>query len=368
MKIRIPEGFLEIAKLEGVPEQYAGDFYLKKVGKRGTDDIIFALTHSKVCKNESEARTVLARVWKTFKRKNVVDTITEPGNVKVGKYKDYVSRAYEELEKAIGQLPKPKYNSSLKNQKDRIAVAGDFHFPFANKEALLELYNDPADTLIVMGDWFDMYAASRYRSTIDYITVREELAIGAAYLRELSTKFKEIYFIKGNHDCRSQRRLQEAMPQILPLIVHPVDLISKGIDNVKVISSIVPETSPMVSMGEDIELDFIGQYKDCIFGHFEEFCGPDAPRKAEKWLNEWSHVLKFNYEPSVIAQAHIHRLQAEFTPKGKLLLGTGCMCTPMPYQLESHGKYAPPVLGYVALYNNNGITNLRKTELIPLMV
>lgn len=370
MKVRIPEAFLEIARIEGVGEEFAGDFFIRKHAKKSIDDIVFGLVQKRIFNTEKDARNALLRVWKGYNRKKILDS-SNPNPVPksvVRTYESYVEAAHVALEKMIGTLPKVTVPKKSKSSFTKTVLVGDFHFPFVSPSCWDALMKEEADVAVIAGDWFDMYAASKYRLTTDHITATEELAIGTVALRQLASRFSEVKILLGNHDMRATRRLQEMAPQLLPLIVNPMDLISRGIPNVEVVKTIVPNTKPLTQMGEDIELEFVAQYKDCVFGHFEGFCGPDAPRRAEKWLNEWSHILKFENPPKVITQSHIHRLQMEYTAQGRLLIGAGCMCLPMPYQFDNHGKYSPPTQGYVVLeHDQNGVTDLKRTKLVPLM-
>ncbi len=362
MKRDIPQNFLDLADEKGLALDIATDFYINKTAKSEVDTIKFRLMEDTDC-SYTEASRILTALWRDYKKAGILSSstttqISRPNNL------TYIERASLELDKIIGKIHTKPARNSHNNEKGRIAIAGDFHFPFANRNALEALLNDPADILVIMGDYFDMYSASKYRQTTDRHKVSEELAIGKAYMAKLSEKFSKIYIIKGNHDSRGIRRVQETLPQLTPLIVHPVDLLAFAFDNVEVLSTTIPTDSLIGT--EDIELEFAGQYNDCLFGHFEGFFGPDAPRKLDTWCSEWSHIVNFDPELRVIFQAHTHRLQMEYTSKGRLLVGTGCMCNPMQYQLDGHAKFKPPTIGYVAIYQDKGKTDMLRTQLISV--
>lgn len=366
MNNKIPELFMELAIAENIPVEVAMMYYQAKIAKKSSDLPKFKLVELGICETDSEASRKLLSVWKNFHRITVMEADPLAASQKiVGTYQTYVEKAGKELEKIIGTVNVHKTVRS--NDTKRVAIAGDFHFPFANKNALAALLEDPADVLFIVGDYFDMYAASKYRQTTDKIRVSEELSLGVAYMAKLSAKFSRIYLIKGNHDERPMRRLQDMFPQLLPLVVHPVDLLASQFDNVYVLSTTVKNTAPLIEGGEDVDLGFMAAYGDMLLGHFEGFCGPDAPRKVDGWISEWSHILPFE-GPRVILNGHTHRLSSEYTSKGRLLIATGCMCNAMEYQFDGHNKYKPPTIGYVALYRDESTTELQSTQLIHLGV
>jgi hypothetical protein len=170
--------------------------------------------------------------------------------------------------------------------------------------------------------------------------------------------------ISGNHDARPTKQVQNKLPGLMPLLMHPLVWLSMGIKNIEFKNLSVPNTAPVLNFGKDYSLDFAGLHSNALFGHFEGFCGDDAVRKLDAWLMEWSHILKIQ-APRMVLQGHTHRLGMDFTPTGKLLVSTGCMAKPQEYQLLQHGKYKPPVQGFVKLYkNNNGEFDLNRTQLI----
>ena len=370
MPVVIPNTFIKIALENGIPTKFAPELYLVKAGKKNCDGIAYKLVLGGICSTESEARLKIAKTWKTWKINNANMQMTAQSSyvtsrkaVKLDKT-TYLDEAREGLSNLIGPLNDTSYSNKSNLQVGRRIWAGDTHFPFADKKAIEKFLNDPAEEAVIMGDTVDMYAASKYRSTIDYISTREELALGRAFAEETAKRFKRVYVLKeSNHDIRPIRRMQEMFPQLLPLMINPTELIWSGFPNVKIISTVLGGTKPEVAFGEDIEMGFMGVLDDCVFGHFEQFYGPDAAKKVEGWLGEWSHVV--GVTPRVILQAHSHRLSSEITPKGRLLINTGCMCRPMEYQIMDHGRYSPPTPGFVITYHENGKTLISKTELVP---
>ena len=158
------------------------------------------------------------------------------------------------------------------------------------------------------------------------------------------------------------KRLQSTFPGLMPLVLSPLTWLSIGINNIEMLSFTAPNTKPQLAFGKDYTFDFGGFREGCFFSHFEEFCGEDAVRKVDQWLSTWKHEL--GIEPKAVLQGHTHRLGAEFTPSGKILISTGCMAKPQEYQILQHSKFRPPVQGFVKLFREEGGFNFNKTQII----
>ena len=373
----IPTEFLNLAKIEGIQELYATEYYLRRVNGRSYYDLVHHVKPD-FDNNEMNSARALNRLWKNWKSSNLAGTITVGGevveltqtrataNVKAVKAEDtFLSHATNGLEKLIGKVAHVKAKKSTRKLGDvTIDVAGDFHVPFHDEASLNALLESDSDVLVLTGDFLDMLSASSHRQTCDFVTVQEELAVGRSVLEKLANKYVEIYVIMGNHDNRPIKKMQTLLPGLMPLMIHPMAWLTQGLDNVKFMSVTVPGTKPMLRFGKDYELDFVGLIEGCLFGHFENFCGDDAAKKVDVWLQQWNHILKLDM-PKAVFQAHTHRLSMEFTPTGRLLVSTGCMCKPQEYQFLQHGRYSPPVQGYVKLFKDEeGNVDLNKTQLI----
>lgn len=374
MTVNIPKEYISLARGMGIPSNVANDFYIRKVNQKpDAKDLVYKLsrtTHG----TEAAARSALTKLWSEFSKLNFsvnpnsIDVKASAVVAPIQKINGstYIEEARDALQRLIGNFEAPTTFSKKVIEKDRIVAGGDVHGVFSNDEAFARFCADPAEKAIIMGDFIDSLAVTRHRTTIDAVTMRAELADARAKLEHLSRSFKEVYYIRGNHDKRPLKRLQDIAPQLLPLLVDPLDLLTSDIPNIKRLSWGIPNTAPSIPFGENYSADFFGTLGDILVGHFETFMGPDAVKMAHKWLLDWEHILKLEVAPRVILQAHTHNLGMNFTPKGTLLINTGCLCRPMPYQFDQAGRYGAPVLGYVALYQKNGVTDLNKTEYICL--
>mgnify|MGYP003347132733 CR=1 FL=1 len=380
--VDIPGTYLELAKAEGVPIEIAAEAYRTRLNRKPVLFLGDALARAEGHDDVRECRRRLRRIWQNWIYANSGQMVVHedkslsemafPAQPDVPtriNYADYLEKAHQAFQSVVGQTATVRKNTQpLSNH--RKVLGGDLHGLFVNPAAFDAFCSDPAEEAWIMGDISDMYASSRYGTTIDHITTRRELAQARMLMERISSSFKVVKVIPGNHDKRPLRRLQELLPQLLPLIVNPVELFIKGLDNVEMLSYKVPDTAPVDEMmepfGEDVELDFLGLIGDVAIGHFEGFYGKDAPTKMDRWLSDWSEILKLERTPRIIAQAHTHRLSSEVTPKGRVILGTGCLCRAQAYQFDGHNKYQPPVTGYISLYQDeNGVTNPQSIQLVP---
>lgn len=375
----IPADFLELAMTEAIPTSIATEVFLAKKAKKAVLPIAERLARQDPANDVPAAKKKLDRVWSnwnaTQRNASIVlpdgtrgELVTPNNNlVQTLEPKSFIDQAYSALEKLIGTTNNLPVLEKKRTIPGRIAIGGDLHGIYADLEAVTKFCQDPAEEAWIMGDILDMYSASRYTSSIDHITMKAELAQGRVLMEMISASFKTVKIIIGNHDNRPLRRVQEWFPQLLPLIISPAELICKGLPNVEFLNYTVENTNPSGAFGTDHTLDYMGVQGDCVIGHFENFYGKEAARQCEKWISEWKHILKLPTDPKVIAQAHVHRLGMEITPQGRILISTGCLCRPMEYQMINHGKYQPPTVGYVAIYQDeNGVTDLQNIQLIPL--
>lgn len=356
MKQKVPVDFLKIADIADIPQALASLFWTRLSSKKGYADIVQQLMTAKGL-TEAQARKQLISLktlYRDQQTNKVFSNMTD---------RDFMAEAIEGFTKTVGPMRKIKSPSRIAKKTTTDIFCSDFHFPFVNEKALEALMAEKADRLFILGDILDMYGASTHRTTIDHITVRQELAQARVFLEEVSKKFKEVNLISGNHDVRGTKRIQDLAPQLLPLIIHPFDLLRQGLDNVNFLKTTVPGTAPSTEYGEEHEMDYMGIDGDVMLGHFTNFMGKDAAVKLANWTKQWGHILKIE-TPRIIMQAHVHRLGMQYTPTGQLIMTTGCMCRPMPYQFDNHGKYEPPVNGYIVLEREKGNTVIQNTRMV----
>lgn len=110
----------------------------------------------------------------------------------------------------------------------KVLAIPDTHFPWHHQDTITWIYKTitekKPDIVIQMGDLYDMYSHSKFAKTHDLMTPKQEIAegrLGAAnmwkHIRSLVPKAK-LYQIRGNHDVRAEKRVQEKCPEIESLL------------------------------------------------------------------------------------------------------------------------------------------------------
>lgn len=363
--IEIPSKFLSVADELHIPQTVASTLYLRLSQKKGWNDLV--VVYAKTAKKtEKEVRATFCTLRDRYRTLVTADAFEIQEEMKIERTvgtNTFMDEAREAFNRMVGPMRDSKKKPELGSVVHTI-YCSDLHIPYADKEAVGRVLSEDAHELVILGDILDMYSAARFRPTIDHIAVREELAMGRAFLEEASRRFDRVYLIKGNHDDRPVKRLQETLPQLVPLMIHPIDLLSEGLANVEVLSTTIQNTAPAMRPNENYQLEYMASLDDVLLGHFNNFMGKEGAVQVADWVDQWSHVLKLPAQPRMVLQAHVHRLTSQFTPKGQLLITTGCLARPMPYQFDGHGKYTPPTMGYVKAVRYNGRTDLNSVRLI----
>lgn len=110
----------------------------------------------------------------------------------------------------------------------KVLAIPDLHFPWHHQDTLTWIYqmitDTKPDTIVQLGDLYDMYSTSRFSRTHNLMTPKQELAegrLGAStmwkHINKISPKSKK-YQIRGNHDVRPEKRAQEVLPEIESLL------------------------------------------------------------------------------------------------------------------------------------------------------
>jgi UDP-2,3-diacylglucosamine pyrophosphatase LpxH len=104
----------------------------------------------------------------------------------------------------------------------------DLHFPWHHQDTLTWIYQLIADRkpddIVQLGDLYDMYSSSRFAKTHDLMTPKQELAegrLGAATMwKNIKTRAPKAkcWQIRGNHDVRPEKRVQELVPEVESLL------------------------------------------------------------------------------------------------------------------------------------------------------
>lgn len=253
----------------------------------------------------------------------------------------------------------------------KILVLGDLHVPFHNNELLAQALRDHHDahTVVILGDFLDMYSASRF-AKVRPVDPFEELRQAAAILEFLASRHQRVIVLEGNHDTRAQRWLQVNRPEISPLLLHPFDYlryvwrdgeITRRYSNVEFPQTQIEVSGPI----SPISARHFTTVGDALLGHFERSL--KGPAKTVhtitlEWIPQWEGVLFDSGCVRVVVQAHVHRL-AKVQWGRYTLFECGCMADIMQYVL-SDTRYHPPQMGYVVLYQKDGVTDVNRSHYV----
>lgn len=121
----------------------------------------------------------------------------------------------------------------LKAAKPRILVAGDAHFPFADKakvSTFLSLVRDLKPTHVIqIGDLYDMYTFSRFARSVNLVSSQDELEAGRAQATAFWKAVKaaspkaDCTQVLGNHSARLFKSLLSRAPEFEPLVAETVE-------------------------------------------------------------------------------------------------------------------------------------------------
>lgn len=274
--------------------------------------------------------------------------------------------AWEQLAGWIGRkrIPKvtpPKWQAKA---EQRIVVAGDFHAPFFDPEAVAALIANEsgrADTLIVSGDLMDFYSISRFLK-YERIPIEQEIAGADALLGQLAAAFPDVLVIEGNHDTqRFEKQLRSLMS---PEMMHVIELLTGG--NLSVIQMLAkrhPNVRFAPQHAGHYKLGWLTQVGDLIVSHAEKFSSVpgSALRKIEEGMADFEQV--YGLRPwRVLVQAHTHAYSMIPWHADKLLCEGGAMCLTHGYQLTARMGGRPQRIGYTTLTQQHQKTDLNSVK------
>lgn len=286
-------------------------------------------------------------------------------NKKLNKFYEEQSQAFLEY-MGIEYPHVPGKNLWIGGNKDKIVVFADPHEPYAIDEIFEEAYREhgDAETIIVAGDLGDYYSKSRFRKSYK-VDFKVELRAIFTRLEWLSTHYKKVLVLEGNHDNRPQKKIDEIFGDgdiDLKILteMHVLQRLSSYFENIEIVGTKIENHE------HSIFLTHIYQHGDIIFTHAEKSNKQDTAvgDVISNYLHRWSRKLKL--KPfRVICQAHNHR--GSKTIKGDEMW----MLIPCSMQeISIGGEYIytprlagdPPVRGYAIFEQKNGITNWNKSN------
>lgn len=242
--------------------------------------------------------------------------------------------------------------------QERIVVAGDFHAPFHESDAvahLLTAEGGRGSTLIVNGDLQDFYAISRF-TKYERVPIESELAAVDTLLGRFSEAFARVVIVTGNHDRpRFERQLRQQLSQEM---VEVVEFLAGGtLDPIAMLARRYPNVEIARHAVGRHHVGWLYQHGDLLCAHAEKFSRVpgSALRAIHEWFDERRETLQL--EPwRVLVQAHTHQYSMIPWMSDALLLEGGCMCQTAGYQLDAKIAGRPQRRGYVILDQVRGRT------------
>jgi predicted phosphodiesterase len=274
--------------------------------------------------------------------------------------------AWEQLDGWIGRkrIPKTKPPKWQPGANQRIVVAGDFHAPFADMEAVATMIareKDVTDTLIISGDLMDFYSISRFIK-YEQVPIEQEIAATDALLGHLAASFPDVLIIEGNHD--TQRFEKQLRSLISPEMMHVIELLTGGnLSVIRMLAKRYPNVRFAPQQAGAYSLGWLTQVGDLIVTHAEKFSSVpgSALRKIEEGLADFDHVYGLE-EWRVLVQAHTHAYSQIPWHADKLLQEGGAMCLTHGYQLSARMGGRPQRIGYTTLTQINGKTDVNSVK------
>ena len=264
--------------------------------------------------------------------------------------------------KRVPKVKAPKWKAS---KTQRIVVAGDFHAPFIDAEAVATLIADEGpctDTLILSGDVIDHYSVSRF-VPYERVTIEQEIAGADALLGQLAGAFPDILIVEGNHD---QPRFEKQIRALLsPEMMHCIELLTGGnLSIIQMLAKRYPNVRFAPQQAGRYKLGWLTQVGDLIVSHAEKFSRvPGAAlRQIDEGLTDFEAV--YGLKPwRVLCQAHTHQLGIFPFKSDRLLVEGGAMCQTHGYQMTARMGGRPQRIGYITLQQTAGITDINSVRM-----
>ena len=279
-------------------------------------------------------------------------------------------RFYEEQEKRFLKYfgieypyipPKHKWNKDI--EQGKILLSADWHAPYVSDIVKKELLNHKnAETHIVAGDIGDYYSKSRFRKT-KHVTFKEEGQSVFHALEYLSTHWKNVKVMLGNHDNRPEKLMLGKIAdtgEIDLLVLTEQNLLKRFasyFDNIEIVGT---------QLGEEIELTHIYQLGDAVFLHGEVSMKQDSAilEKLSTYLNQWQGRLKLKPYRAIF-QAHNHRaMKVVKSEELQMLIPTASEPVSIGFEYIYGTRMigTPPQIGYTILFQINGKTDFNRTN------
>jgi hypothetical protein len=285
---------------------------------------------------------------------------------------DAAYRAYKQYIGWQKPVAPRKASDAVKNEFKIVAI-NDTHAPAHDDDAIAHIIKTEAhdaDVCLIAGDFFDNFNFSRYDKFKRPWTPVQELQRTQALLNVLSESFPKVLIMRGNHDERFLKYLVRlgVPPDVLeyfellaPGFTNPLARIARDLENVYVVDTITHGFA---------EFPHIYQLNDVVFSHAELFSR--VPNKSVgnviQWLKSYAEPMGIVKPFRLVAQAHTHQAGKTYNDYGVWGIEMGCLTMTPDYAGDPklRGAGRPSVVGYTVIYQRDGITDIARSNFIPL--
>lgn len=270
---------------------------------------------------------------------------------------------------------RPKSQWKKDADESKIIVLSDLHEEYSNPKVLheVEAQQKDAGMLFCPGDVGDYYSRSRFRKSRGGDFSREVRAIFLR-LEWMSTHWKDVRVMLGNHDNRPEKQLQDLLsnhPELL--IMTESNLLAKlasYFDNVKIVGTQLTSDQMIDGRYHKINLTHIHQLGDIVFTHGEKSSVQKTAVMSgiSQWLFRWkNHIGLKPY--TIIAQGHNHAdLKMTMGDERWFMIPTASdlYSLGLEYIFTSRMIGDPPAVGYSVFFQEGGITDYNRSGNIVL--
>lgn len=244
----------------------------------------------------------------------------------------------------------------------RYALAGDFHHPFHSQPALDQLIalKGNFDGCIVAGDLLDCYGKSSFLKDIK-ITMKQEVDQANSTLDRLAKRFGRVLFFKGNHEERVWKLIRKAAEA----------MILKGGEFGDDIAPDVYRAAKRMLALHNSELnctvhdDWWVQIGNCIFTHGDAYVATQGKTSQNilEHLEGRAQDYGLTQPPSLVTQAHTHRMAGPMRKGRTWCWEMPAMCGPLDYQMGSKAHRGHTDTGFaVVTMHKDGSFNFNESR------
>jgi len=255
---------------------------------------------------------------------------------------------------------KKRKNKPASSKRKEIMLLPDVHMPFAHPlmRETIEQHARKDMTLIIPGDFFDMYSCSVF-SKNEHIPLQTEMIAGHKILMWLSALFEEIIIIPGNHEERLNRLIENKIDPSISFLFNSSILLYyvRGFEIPGSEDTPAQYYCPIPNL--KVHDNWFVDYGDAIIAHPKNYS--KVPGKialdAATYFKNWGHNFR------AVFVAHTHQY-ARIVTNGMLAMEIGCNCDEHGYALSGKLGFRPQVNAITIVAQYDGQTEFNETRSI----